>query len=88
MVKLTDAEKIIIDADIEDLSLEQRDIRRKIKQKITQHNYRQKLRSADKNSFLKNQREQKTTSRIKIEKQLLENAKTTKKIKLMLLTSN
>jgi len=81
MVKLSDAEQIILDADISDLSLEQREIRRKIKQKITQHNYREKLRSADKNLFLKNQRDQKLTSRIKIEKQLLENAKTTKKDK-------
>ena len=81
MVKLTDAEQIILDASIEDLSLEQRELRRKIKQKITQHNYRQKLRSANENLFLKNQREQKLQSRIKIEKQLLENAKITKKDK-------
>jgi len=81
MVKLTNAEQIILDASIEDLSLEEREIRRKIKQKITQHNYRQKLRSANVKLFLKNQRDQKTTSRIKIENQLLENAKATKKDK-------
>ena len=81
MVKLTNAEQIILDASIEDLSLEEREIRRKIKQKITQHNYRQKLRSANQKLFLKNQRDQKTTSRIKIEKKLLQNAKVTKKDK-------
>ena len=81
MVKLTESEQIIIDADISDLSLEKREIRRKIKQRITQENYRNKLKKQDQTSFLKNQREQKATSRIKIEKRLLEIAKTTKKDK-------
>ena len=64
MVKLTDAEQIILDADISDLTLEKREIRRKIKQRITQENYRKNLRSADQNSFLKNQREQKNTKAV------------------------
>ena len=81
MVKLTDAEQIILDADISDLSLEQRDMRRKIKQRISQEKYRDKLKTGDKEKFMQNQRNQKTLSRINIENKLLKQAKESKKDK-------
>ncbi len=81
MVKLTNAEQIILDADISDLSLEQRDLRRKIKQRITQEKYRDKLKSANKDQFMESQRNQKALSRINIQNKLLNNAKESKRDK-------
>ena len=81
MVKLTDAEQNILGADISDLSLEQRDMRRKIKQRISQEKYRDKLRTGDKEKFMENQRNQKALSRINIENKLLKQAKESKKDK-------
>jgi hypothetical protein len=75
MVKLTESEQIILDASIEELSLEQRDMRRKIKQRISQEKYRDKLRTGDKEKFMENQRNQKTLSRINIQNTLLNDAK-------------
>ena len=81
MVKLTDAEQNILDADISDLSLEQLDMRRKIKQRISQEKYRDKLKSANKDQFMESQRKQKALSRINIENKLLKQAKESKKDK-------
>ena len=81
MVQLTDAEQNILGADISDLSLEQRDMRRKIKQRISQEKYRDKLKTGDKEKFMENQRQQKALSRINIENKLLKQAKESKKDK-------